>query len=150
MSIRIEGIEELIKRIDTLEQLKHTVAALVKGAKHVQRKARLYPRKPGRPQPFVSDKQRRGFFYHLKRGNITVPYSRTMAVKRGWQIESRNDGLTQIIENSEPHAKLVQSPEGQTRYHATTGWQTTTQVAASEGPTVVALVREGLQKDVSG
>ncbi|MCP4536248.1 MAG: hypothetical protein GY832_03805 [Chloroflexi bacterium] len=155
MHVRIEGLKALIERIETIEQLRHVLAALNAGALHIKEKIATYPPVPGRPQPFVSPKQRRGFFAHLRSEDIEVPWRRGISpgsqrMGARWTIKKSANGMRYSVGNNASYARLVQGPRLQTRYHATTGWQTTTQVAASEGPTVVALVREGLQKDVNG
>jgi len=154
MTIRIEGLSELLAKITRLSQLAGVKAALRVAALHIKGKVARYPAASHRPQPFVSDKQRRGFFYHLKHGDIEVPYRRgtspgSETLGRRWTTEARNSGLTQVIGNNASYAQLVQGPERQTAYHAATGWQTTAQVAEQEAPVVIEYVRAAIENELS-
>ena len=75
-SIRIDGIAELVKRIETAEQLKNFKAKMHAAALHIKGVIATYPPQSSRPQPFVSARQRRGFFAKLRAGQIDVPYRR--------------------------------------------------------------------------
>ena len=149
--IRIEGIDELAKRIEKAEQLKGFKEGLRDGAKHIRRVVRLYPRKSSRRQPFRTAKSRRYFFWALRQGIIQVPYVRTLRLKNAWQIETVNNGLTQIVANvGVSYNALVQGAGAQANYHRFTGWKTEKQVAREETPEVIRLATAGLQKDLSG
>ena len=153
-TIRIDGLPELLAKITRLQQLNSVKTALRVAALHVKGKIAQYPPASHRPQGFVSDKQRRGFFAKLRSGEIEVPYRRGISpgsqnLGQRWTTETRNGGLTQIIGNNASYAPLVQGPGQQTSYHATTGWKTTEQVAQQEGPAVVEYVRLAMEKELS-
>jgi len=149
-TIRLEGYEELLRRITTLAQLKQLQAAVKAAALHVKRVIDVYPHHSPRPQPFVSDKQRRGFFAKLRKGEITVPYRRTDGLKHGWNVTTSNAGLTATVGNSVKYGPLVQSAEKQTGYHATTGWITDREVVANERQIVLDLLAQELMRAVNG
>jgi len=123
-------------------------------AVHVKGKISHYPAQRHGPQPFVSDPQRIGFFYHLNHEDITVPYERggrnSQRLGASWTTTSRDGGLTQAIGTNVSYAKLVQGPGEQTHYHATTGWPTTDQVIAQEQATVIEYIRQGILEEING
>ena len=149
-TIRLEGYDALLRKITTLEQMRQLAAAVKSAALHVKGKIAQYPAESHRPQPFVSDKQRRGFFAKLRKGKIDVPYRRgaspgSQSLGRKWTIASSNGGLTVTVGNNVSYGPLVQG-EKQTGYHATTGWRTVEQVMDAERETVVEYVSQELQR----
>lgn len=154
MTIHIEGIEPLLSKLTTLAQLKQLAKAVKAAAIHVRGKAARYPAESHRPQPFKTDKQRRGFFAKLRSGEIEVPYRRGISpgsetLGRKWTIAGSNAGLTQTIGNNASYAKLVQSDEDQTGYHRATGWQTVTQIVDNERETVIQYIQEEIERIVA-
>ena len=159
MTIRLEGYEDLLKRITTLAQLKQLQAAVKAAALHVKGKIARYP--AARHGPAVPDarswtaKQRRGFFAKLRAGEIEVPYRRGQSASseslgRKWHIATSNAGLTATVANNVSYGPLVQSNEKQTIYHQITGWKTTEDVAAEERQIVVDLLVQELMRAVNG
>lgn len=154
--IRLEGYDDLLKRITTLAQLKGLAAAVRAAAMHVKGKAATYPGgNAHRAQPFVSAKQRRGFFAKLRKGEIDVPYRRGVSagsetLGRKWTISTSNNGLTATIGNNVSYGQLVQGPGQQTRYHATTGWKTTDEIADAEREIVVEFLAQEFERLVGG
>src|SRR3990172_8294245 len=78
MNIKIElrDVDHLgpkLKRFINLQAYRHGMTA---AAEHVKGQIQTYPRVRRGPQPFKTDKQRRGFFAKLKAGVIDVPYRR--------------------------------------------------------------------------
>lgn len=56
----------------------------------VTSRLKTYPaQQQGKRHTFRSDRERRGFFYHLRRGDIKVPYKRTRTLARAWSNETR-------------------------------------------------------------
>jgi hypothetical protein len=51
-----------------------------------------------------------------------------------------------VIGNNVPYAPYVHDPEQQAPYHRDHGWKTTDDVAESEGPKVVELIRRAISK----
>lgn len=152
--IKIEGLADLLRKIKRIEQMERVKAALKAAAVHVKGKIATYPGPGHRPQPFKSDKQRRGFFAKLKKGEIEVPYRRgsspgSQRLGTRWTVESRNDGWTQVIGNNASYGPLVQGPQTQTSYHATTGWKTTAQVADAEAATVTQYVTRAIERELA-
>jgi hypothetical protein len=153
MTISLEGMAPLLAKIARVEQLRRVKAAMRAAALHIQGKIATYPGPGHRPQPFKSDKQRRGFFYHLRHGDIEVPYRRgsspgSQKLGSRWTIAASNNGLTQTIGNNASYGPLVQGPQTQTAYHATTGWKTTDQVTRQEEATIVSYLEQAIRQEL--
>jgi hypothetical protein len=146
----IKEVEEVLKEAGSLKPFK---LGLKEGAIHLKGKFASYPKVSRRPQPFVSDKQRRGFFYHLNKGNIEVPYRRGMSpgskrLGQSWTVQERQGGLQQVIGTAVSYAKLVQDKEEQTAYHKVTGWKTVQQTIKEKTKEVVAVVNKEIEKQI--
>lgn len=144
-SIKIEGLDKLVSRLRKVGGLAGVRAAIKGAAIHVLNRMKEYPIARHAPQPFVSDKQRRGFFWHLRQGDIEVPYRRgqspkSESLKHRWAMKIEDDGLTAIDGNNASYARLVQDEEKQTRYHKTTGWATVQNVMKDERDLVTGMV----------
>ena len=145
IEINSTGIPELTARLREAGQPERIFAAIKAGALHLVNSLREYPQQPHRPQPFVSDKQRRGFFARLRRGEIEVPYRRgqspgSESLKHRWTSEAILGGYGQQIGNNASYARLVQDRDKQTKYHQQTGWPTYQDVQEREGDNVIKLV----------
>lgn len=152
LRIEIEGVEKLngkLKRLINLQAYRHGLQA---AALHVKGQAASYPHVSRRPQPFKTDKQRRGFFARLKAGLIDVPYRRGISpnserMDAKWAITMLSDLRAAAI-NTATYAGLVLDRLNQARYHQETGWKTVQDVA--EDPIVLGAVERILQKTIDG
>jgi hypothetical protein len=158
VTIHINGVDELIRKLDSIAKLREIGQVMRAAALHVKGKIDKYPpERHGSAIPSTdkwSDKQRRGFFAKLRSGEIEVPYRRgsspgSKKLKTKWTTTLENGGLRAVVGNDTSYAPLVQGPGTQTAYHAMTGWQTTEQVMDAERETVQEMVREGIQKIIN-
>lgn len=154
-SIRLEGMDALLKRISDLGRLRRVRAATKVAAAHVKRKFQEYPPASRRKQLFKSAKQRRAFFAKLRSGEIEVPYVRGSSpgsrnLKQNWTLVEANEGLTQIVANATPYGPLVHDNEKQTRYHRETGWPTVDKVLEAERDVVINYLRQALEREANG
>src|SRR3990167_5853255 len=148
LRIEIEGVEKLngkLKRLINLQAYRHGLQA---AALHVKGQAASYPHVSRRPQPFKTDKQRRGFFARLKAGLIDVPYRRGISpnsqrLDTKWFVSMLSDLRASIV-NSATYARLVHDRTQQSRYHQETGWKTAQEVA--EDPAVLSAIERIMQK----
>lgn len=154
VSIRLEGGDELVKKLVTLEQMNRVRAVIRQEGLWLAAKMRKYPAKVTMKNPLIStnDRVRRGFFYHLKHGHITVPYKRgggaSERLGTRWTVETENQGWTAVIGNNASYAWLVQG-ERQTMQHAASGWLTIEKAASQYGPTVIANITAALEEEVN-
>lgn len=159
-TIRIEGAEELIKKLTSLEQMNKVRGAIFEAASLLKDKIVDYPTVSRRPNWMLSgdsDRARRmraGFFYHLNKGDIQVPYIRGKSkgsenLDKKWAISMGLNGWSATIGNSASYAQLVQDSAKQTSYHRHTGWVTTKQVKLLYGKQAVNLVKQALHNEVN-
>src|SRR3990172_8391206 len=123
---------------------------MMAAAEHVKGQIQTYPRARRGPQPFKTEKQRRGFFAKLKAGVIDVPYRRGISpnsqrLDAKWCVSMLSDLRASIV-NTATYARLVHDRTQQSRYHEETGWKTAQDVA--EAPAVLPAVERILQKTV--
>lgn len=144
--------EAVDKLLQTMRDSKLIEAGLDAAALEVAGEFRKYPPRRYAKQPFTSDKQRRGFFAKLKRGEIEVPYRRGLSpgskkLGQSWTTE-RAGPLVRIVGTSVSYARLVQGDQ-QTPYHRDTGWQTDKQVVARMTPRVRRIVSAFIKKGLA-
>lgn len=124
LELRIEGADRIARMLSVPLQPAIEAGALGIAAA-LQDILAPYPSQRSRPQPFVSDRQRRGFFAALRDGRIQVPYRRggrgSETLGRKWSIQKVAFGAR--LRNPARYARLVHGSPGQTRYHEQGGWQ---------------------------
>jgi hypothetical protein len=131
--------------LEAMLRLAGLKSGLSAAALHVKSVISPYPRRRYAPQPFVSDKGRRGFFAKMRSGEIEVPYQRgsspgSQSLGRRWTTQARDGGFTQVVGNNASYAPLVHEEASQTMYHKMTGWKTDEGVVKSEGAEVERIV----------
>ena len=129
MTVRIEGLDRVIRKLDKLEA--NLFKPMTKATAHIQEKMADYPPASGKPQPFKTDRQRRYFFWALREGLITIPYRRTGTLGRKWTHRVERGGRRGVVGNNTAYGPLVQSGDQQAGYHRGT-WQTDQEVADRE------------------
>lgn len=154
-TIRLEGAEELIKKLQSLEDMKRVKSAIHQAAVFLHGKLKEYPKASHRPNPMLklNDKMRRGFFYHLKKGDIEVPYRRGQSpgsekLGQSWTVRRENMGFRAIIGTNVSYAQLVQDSAKQTSYHRGTGWITTKQTALLYGDEAIERIEAAFKQEV--
>jgi hypothetical protein len=158
--IRIEGAEEIIRRIDDIARLNKVKAAIRQAAVFLEGKVSEYPTPSHRPNLMLrgdsakAKRMRAGFFYHLKHGNIEVPYRRGQSpgsekLGQSWTTRTESQGFRAIIGTGVSYAKMVQDSANQTSYHRHTGWITTRQVEMLYGQQAINQIESALQREVN-
>lgn len=156
--IRIEGVEHLLAKLKSLEELKPVTGALLAGGAHVAGKFKEYPgqtrltREAVYGTPFKSEKQRRYFFAALARGEIEVPYRRGSSpgsrnMKQGWTVQALTP-LSVEIGNNAPYAQIVHGAGRQSRFMAALGWRTDKQIVDAERATVAGYVQAVIRREI--
>ena len=152
-TVRIEGLKEVIGKIDSLRKLKAVKDGLKAAGLHIKGKIAKYPRRKtvtiAQAGGWASDRQRRGFFAKLRSGEIEVPYRRGQSpgsqdLGQRWTIAERDGGLTVIVGNNTDYGPFVQDKNRQTRMMKMKGWKTIQDVAEDETKEVVDLLQEQL------
>lgn len=150
MDIRIEGAEELISKLTKLDQMERVKKEIDHGARFIEGKLRHYPAKKYVPNRLIAtnDRVRRGFFYHLKKGNISVPYKRSYTLQDKWTVQSRRAGWEAVVGNNAPAYKHLVQGKRQTYQHAQSGWLTVAQATSVYAPRVEGMIRSALEREV--
>ncbi len=154
-TIRLEGADELIKKLDSIQAMKRVKAAIKAAAEDLQGRMREYPTHTSRPNPLIKldPKVRRGFFYHLRKGDIEVPYRRgqspgSQKLGQSWTVRSQNYGFKAIIGTKVSYARLVQDSAQQTSYHRHTGWITTKQAVMLYGADALRSIEDAFKQEI--
>jgi hypothetical protein len=147
MPIKIEGMEALLKQLTDIEQLKPIKGVMKSAGMYLVGKLKVYPAEKQQTRasvygtPFKTDLQRRYFFYALKKGLITVPYSRgadakSERFKASWAMTTQNSGMTVVIGNDTTYGPYLMDNEKQSKFMAAKGWKTIGAVEEEEAKTV--------------
>ena len=154
-TVRLEGAEDLIRKLTSLEQMNRVKGAVKAAAIQLQGKIKEYPSASHRPNPLIrlDPKVRRGFFYHLKHGDIEVPYRRGQSpssekLGQSWTVRTENGGWRGVVGTNVSYARLVQDSKKQSSYHRGTGWITTNQVKLLYGDQALDIIRQALKQEV--
>lgn len=155
VEIVVEGADVLIGKLTTLQKLNRVKSAISQEAIFLVGKMRHYPVKVQSKNPMLYGKSeeaariRRGFFYHLKHGEIQVPYSRSQDLSKHWTSESSLDGFEARVGNNMAYAPLVQGWEEQTRGHKWSGWLTDKGAINVYGPQIQARIIEAVEQEIA-
>lgn len=148
VNVRIGKVDVLMRKLQANQGFRTgTKAAFV----HLKSKVAKYPPRSSRPQAqYWTPKQRRGFFYHLKKGDIEVPYRRGTSpnserLGQRWIVEG--EGYDTVLHNRAGYSSRVQGSR-QTEYHKRTGWKQVDTVIKEETPTMGKIVYQEVQKDL--
>jgi hypothetical protein len=154
VTIKVEGAKELIAKLTTLEQLKKVQQTIYDEAKFLKEELASYPKNAHGPNPLLRGKgekanaMRRGFFWHLKNGDISVPYSRTSNLGDRWSVTSQNSGWTAVVGNDISYNSWVQGPE-QTIGHANSGWLTVDKAKEDNEAGIIERITAALEEEVA-
>jgi len=155
---RIEGMEELLRKVNLLEELQPVTGAILSaGNDIILKRVAVYPAdsRPSRYEvygsPFKSEKQRRYFFWALGEKKIEVPYRRgespgSQVFAKRWTVMASNSGMTVTVGNNAKYGPLLMDEENQSRYAARVGWETVQDIAEEEMPVVIELVQGEIDK----
>lgn len=151
IQIRVEGVEELIAKLTKLEQLQRVKKQVRAEGTVLRGKMATYPTRVYSPNPLIKSdpRVRRGFFYHLKHGDIRVPYKRTKRLGQSWTSYSSMNGFTVTVENNIPYAPLVQGSEEQVTQHNWSGWLTDKGAMNVYKPQIEARIMAAIEKEVA-
>lgn len=146
-TIRIEGLDRVLKKIKTVEELKPVTDALQAGAVHVKGKIAQYPPASEANDPSRQRWYERGYGPKWRTRDGSIAGKKTSeTLGRKWTTASRNRGLTQIVGNNVSYGPFVQDKDRQAWFHRERGWKTTEQVAEEEAETVLKFIADEVEK----
>jgi len=147
-TIKINGMDELLKKINTLEQMDGVKNAMRAAALHVKGKIAEYPpeSEANRPGRIPSWYERGwGTKWNLAGGGTGgIKTSETLG--RRWTIGKRDNGLTQVIGNNASYGPQVQDERNQAPFHKRRGWKTIQDVAKDETDEVLKFIKDEVEK----
>lgn len=125
--VQIEGIEDLIKRLDAAGDTKTLRDGMTSVAVSLTTKLKQYPPKPANSS-----------------------YQRTGTLRHRWTYAVDDDGSEAVIGNVTPYAPYVQGRESQTWYHKRTGWQTAENLLDGKKEDIVKILKQFIQNALDG
>lgn len=150
ITVEIHGLRELERKLAAFPQeyRRGVHQAMEASVLHLQdRMAEYPPRQHGRKHIFRTAKERRWFFWALKRGLIRVPYRRTGNLGRTWTtlVQDMGGAVTGRVGNRTRYAKWVQGAKGeQAQEMSARNWQRIDSVLRRERRTIERFFREAL------
>lgn len=149
VKVKIGRVDALMRKLQGMQGFRTgTKAAFV----HLKSKIAKYPPRSSRPQAHLwTKKQRQGFFYHLKNGDIEVPWRRGTSpgserLGQRWMVEG--EGFNTKLHNRASYASRVQGSY-QTNYHKQTGWRRIDEVIREETPAMGRIISGEIKKDLA-
>lgn len=154
VTITVEGAQELIANLTTLKQLKKVQQTIYDEGAYLRDKLASYPANAHGPNPLLhgkgdkANKARRGFFYHLKHGTISIPYSRSDNLGARWTVKTEDSGWTAVVGNNISYNVWVQG-SAQTVGHANSGWLTIDKAKEQNEAGIIARINAALEEEVA-
>jgi hypothetical protein len=144
----IKGLDELVRKLKTFEDLQKLRPAMMAGALHVKGKIAQYPPfSAANVEPSHGRWYKRGWGSKYKRLDGKVTGKKTSeTLGRRWTVANRDRGLTKVIGNKASYARYVQSEEEQAGFHGDRGWKTDAQVIKEEQEAVLNFVKKEVDK----
>lgn len=125
--VRIEGIDDLLKRLDAAGSTKPLKDGMKAIATSISTRMKIYPPKPASSQ-----------------------YQRTGNLMKRWTNKVADDGSWASVGNNAPYAKWVQGAEFQTWYHTRTGWPTLEGTLEDRKDQIVTILTAFMQNALNG
>jgi len=146
-SIRVEGLEELRRKLGALAANQALAPEMGRALERVRAPLVKYPLKPTFQglAALMTPKQRRWFFANLRAGRIHVPYVRTEALGKSWTAVTNATaaGLIGIVGTVIKYARWVQDKNVQAKIHQGR-WPTAQDVLGRVTPAIIA----GFQREI--
>jgi len=151
VTIQIEGIDAVVDKLNTIEQMRGFQAALTQVGQHVRDKIKTYPQstEANQPRSFVSGGKNtwyeRGYGPKWARKDGTIGGRKTSEIlKQSWGVQATNTQV--VIGTKVTYAPYVHDADEQASFHKRRGWKTAQQVAKEEEPAVRRFIEDYLEK----
>lgn len=144
--VEVDGIEELMRRLDRAASSAVLRAAMGAACNLVQSRLAVYPAASHGKMPWKSEKQRRFVMAGIRDGTIEVPYRRTGTLGRRWTSSVSGEGLDVVGEvgNNTVYGPYVMDRHDQAMYHAGT-WPLAQDVAEQAMGDVTEIFRDAVE-----
>lgn len=151
----MEGQKEILAIAKEIQSLKPLKLGLKHGAAFLKGRIAKYPPVSRRTKNFVSDRQRRHFFYLMRTKKIEVPYRRGISPGserhgQSWTIKESRGGLRQTIGSDTSYGPLLQDADEQSQFHRSGGWKTIQTVAEKSADDVNKRIKATHDRALAG
>jgi len=142
-TVHIEGLDRVVRKLRSLEDLSAYKNALKAAAVHVKGKIAKYPPASEANRPNESGRwYERGYGMRWPGGGKKT----SEMLGRKWKTQARDGGMVQVVGNNVSYGPFVQDRDSQAAFHKRRGWSTIQQVAQEESRTVVEMVAKEVDK----
>lgn len=148
-NIKIEGLDEAIKKLESLNRLNRLKPAFRAAAAHVKGKIAIYPAATlGNSESNPTGRwYQRGYGPKWKRKDGSIGGKKSSeTLGRKWTHEALSSGIGARIGNNVTYGPFVHDPAEQTSFHKAHGWKTTEQVAQEESGAVNRIIKRQVGK----
>lgn len=154
MDIRVEGLSELIKKLNSVSNKTYMRATMRAAVEHLKGKVKKYP--PGSAANSPSSVpgshwyiRGTGGFYKRKRDGGISSYKNSKNLQGKWTTQIDADGMRAQVGNNVSYAPYVQDEREQMPYHKARGWVTVQDVAKDEANVIAKLFVKNIEKALS-
>jgi len=151
ITVHIDGIDQVINRITTVEQMRNMQMVFQAIGAHIKGQVNKYPpaTEANSPHQFISGGNntwyQRGYGPKWARKDGSVGGRKTSeTLGRRWTVRAESNQVT--IGNNVSYGPFVQDKENQASFHEDRGWKTIQDVAKDEEPIVKAFVEDYFEK----
>ena len=153
MTVKIEGLDAIVKKIDSLGKSGILYRPMSQSLNHLQDIVAKYPRKkPGAFSALATPGQKRAFWAKVGSGEINfregVGYVRSGTLGRKWYKRIEKGGRGGSLINNAGYGPYVQSDAGQQLFHKASGWPTVEKVAKKATPFILKKFKEAYDRAV--
>ena len=157
VTIEIEGLDEAVRKLESLAQLKKVHAGIRAAGMYLKGKEAIYPRYKhisiASLGGWKSDKQRKWFFWALNKGKIDVPYRRGQSpgsedLAAKWTSKYDKNKFQAVVGNNASYARLVMG-EKQTEMMKRIGWKKVDVIAKEETRKVTELMIDAVRRAIA-
>lgn len=147
-TVQIKGLDQLLRKVDSIQGLRVAVRAMRASAVHVKGKIATYPASTIANSPGAYPKRwyERGYGSRWARKSGGIGGRKTSeTLGRRWTTAQRNGGLTQVVGNNVSYGEFVQSRKKQASAHKGR-WKTIQDVSEEEAETIVNFVKAEIDR----
>jgi len=149
-SVKIIGMQQVVEKIKTLDDLEIAKPALKGAALHIKGVVNRYPPSSEANVPYQRRWYERGYGSKWMRRDGSVGGRKTSeTLGRKWTIRTADRGLTVIVGNNVSYGPYVQDAKHQAGFHAARGWKTIQDVVKEESDTVVNFIVEHIERSLN-
>lgn len=153
--MKIEGLDALSRKLQSLEQFQRTMRAPMEAAVSVVRRdiAQVPRKSKGAFTRYATAAQKRAYWAQVRKGTIghdSNGYVRTNALRNRWtsEVQTTTGGVRGVVGNNEPHAVFVQG-DRQQKFHAVSGWRKADKVVKYNRDKVQRIFQRAISRELN-